>query len=1671
MAEFDPDAYLSTYGGGAATAAPPAPGGFDPDAYLKQYAPKPSGFDPDSYLKAYAPPGRVTGTPEEQSQALDATSRGLAMMTASPAGIIAQAQEPAYIAAQATDKTNAMMNLSPAGLVAQSEEIRRQNELDLSTGALLAMGGKYASESRMGTPELTMEDPQNPVDPGLSALPVPRIPERKPGESPLAGRVLAASLGPLGSLLDPGALDPTARGLGNVGVGAWNFVTSPEGAAMSALGGVGASVVRQAVTLGFSALGVKALYEAPQKIAEATTPQQRAEEVGNAIMGGVMVFGGAVEHLKEAGVPEADIKTQTEQSVAQMPDPILQFAAGNPELQKSIPDVHAAITQELARRKLEPINPDEATPEQKQSADQAMYDNLDKAKVDADLTQVLNQHPEETAAQTTATPLPEDNAQTETQPPLSPTPRESLPERQGTEGTTGSDTESVSGAPTAGEDAGAAAAGGESTTETTGISEGPGAAASTEFPEQRTTGLQRAVVDTERLARGAEPIPTVDRQREEQVVQQAEDRIDADKTAAPSLVARIVDGGENAITEHDAATLLVERARLMNERTKWEEVSADESASPAERQQAKTELDGIETQTSRLDEAQRAAGSTWGRLGHMYQRMIQEDFTLEAMERKQRAAKGGPLSEDERATIKDQAAKISELQKAVEDAHGTDAQAREKETLTSAYEATVKSLQSELASRPKFGKDVFDIARGVVNRWKADAELAHTSLREKLGRTSAGVDPSILLDVARIMRAHIGEIGLDLTESSARLVEEYGPKIKPYLEKAWEKARQMIEAEKTPTAVKAVVKRGVPKTQVDVKSRAKAEAIAGEELSHKTVHDLALAHIRAGVHGEDAVMKVVHADIKEAYPEATERDVRRAFSEYGKAKFPSKEADKVELAELRNLTRLQESIDRLKEGQDALKTGLQRDKATQAIREKQAQLNELLKKRQGPPSPERLASMDEARQTALRNRMADIDKELQTGVSRPKSEPAPPSDATEALMSERDAMQEKLNEVRRSENPGKTPAEKQVEQLSAIKDRLNKVLAGDLDPKKAKDFVPLSDAASDIKAEIHAMQELAAQMRRDANPKDPNAGIERAKIKALEDSIKRYEDKTAASDFSTQGKTQGPDSKAVSELKAIRDARKAVYDAAKKASKPVLTPEGRYNSTRQKAIVKQLADVKARISANKYERPVKRVTPVKSPETLKAEAELGKWKSKFNQGLMDAEQAKRTKFQKSTDWVAGFTRANVLGHVSVLEHLGGAAVENIATRPIGSAAAQLFRFNRTLDAIRKKAVYEGGWGGEMKGAAATLKSLGAAWQKLRTGKSDLDWLHDSGKVYPKEVLHWVSGVHGGIKEPVRQGIYARAMELGMKAAEERGLSPSTDEVLYKAISKDAYDIANMDIFMGDNFLTKAFHHITTNYLRNLKDDSGLAKFTANVLDILFPVVNAPTNIAIRKLRLVVGLPEAAVRLGQAAKRGDLANNAENLTPRDAELITRAFKYGIVGAAAGVYAWSHANQFGGIQTQGKQAPRDKRTGLAPGDIALPAGGHISHHFAHGPLGGHLNMIADARRVYDDQVKRGGSPWVSGGEAGFFMMFSAFKDLPMMTTVGRLTSPFKSAGQKAGEMMKNMFIFGAVQDAAKATDTDSSGNPVKRREDTFVDQIKSGIPGARQTVPKAGGRKFY
>lgn len=650
----------------------------------------------------------------------------------------------------------------------------------------------------------------------------------------------------------------------------------------------------------------------------------------------------------------------------------------------------------------------------------------------------------------------------------------------------------------------------EGAPEPAGMSIGPGAASAAEdiSNTQPATSLKRAVVDVQRDIDGRAEIPVPNRDDSKQLVSDAEDAITNNPDLGRQTVDRILDNSasDQQASPKDASVMLVERARLRNERAAEQERAVDPNASQEERDESRQKLTSIEGQIDRLDQASRSVGTAWSDFGRLYQQVIKDDYSLEALERKAIAAKakpGEPMTRaqfkdqfpEEHAKLQDQAKRIAELEKEAAqkkaDFENTNLDADTK----AAYEATIEDLKKKAdANGQKIEPRILSVAERIIKglETQADKALERIHARRAEGRVnSLPVDD--LIDYSIYGAAKIARKGLDFTKWSAEMISDIGDMSADVLKQVWDASNARIDelGKKTgkdaDKVTKALRKKG-PQTPVEAKAAAKAEAVAGEPLSHGVVFDYVKSLIQSGVHGVDPLMKAAHEGLKEHFPDLTERDVRRAFSEYGKVKFPSKEATARELAETRRITQLQESIDRLNEGKDALHTGLQRDKATQQVREKTKELNELLKKRPGPSSPEKLASRDQAKQTALRNAIADIDKQLRTGEKPVKGEPLPDSPETEQLRAERDAMKAKLDEIEEAANPGKTPEQRYNEtRLKQVQKR-----TAELEAKvKANDYTkPPKPAPKTKYAEV-----LSAEAKLEKVKREFDAGVERDRLK------------------------------------------------------------------------------------------------------------------------------------------------------------------------------------------------------------------------------------------------------------------------------------------------------------------------------------------------------------------------------------------------------------------------------------------------------------------------------------------------------------------------------------------------------------------------------------------------
>lgn len=704
--------------------------------------------------------------------------------------------------------------------------------------------------------------------------------------------------------------------------------------------------------------------------------------------------------------------------------------------------------------------------------------------------------------------------------------------------------------------------------------------AAKESPKDESTSLKREVVDEQARQEGRQEIPTESRPPDEKIVEDAKARIEADPTLAKKLVADIVDDGKTGITRADAATLLAERRRIRNERKEWQNIAGDAESTSTQKGQAKTELKRIEEELFRLDQAGRAAGREWSDVGRMYQREIAADYSLDALERKARATKGGPLSEEQLKKLEEKAAKYEKMSEHLDELQEKASEGEAFEEMAHIYEQLVDEVSKEKkpakaaketktpeAKKEPLSQSVIDFAKS-----QREAALERIRVRRAQGRLNA-LPVNELADYSIVGASYIMEGIAKGAKWTKQMVDTFGPEIKPFLKEIFSASEDQVEK-----LTKKAEKK--PKTIEQTKARLKVDAKDGDALDSKVLADLVRAHIREGLTGENEVISAVHKDVQEFYPEATDKDVRRALVKYGsEVKPPTRDAVERRLSQLKSLVKVNEDIRNLQANPpEPTWKSQRREKHSDELRRAIAIRSELLKKVDLPESDSGLASRAQARETALANRIKDITRELETGEKPPEKAPISRTPREESLMMERDALQEKLNEVRESAKPKPTEADiasekaqKGVDAAAAAMDRMDRILKGEIVPEGKTPKEAISDLEEELKSQTDAMRQAYREIKEAQKDKTaPGLAEQKSKLKALEKSIsayeKRAEDLRNGVERFTASKKQGPDTEVVTKAREARDAAKKVVDDLEKARKVKKTPEEEEAEKAQKGV-------------------------------------------------------------------------------------------------------------------------------------------------------------------------------------------------------------------------------------------------------------------------------------------------------------------------------------------------------------------------------------------------------------------------------------------------------------------------------------------------------------------------
>lgn len=1224
------------------------------------------------------------------------------------------------------------------------------------------------------------------------------------------------------------------------------------------------------------------------------------------------------------------------------------------------------------------------------------------------------------------------------------------------------------------------------------------------------TSIKMAQVDSEREARGLQPIAPAMRKSWETALDDATQRMDSNPDALPDLLSDLR-AKPRALTDTEDAMLTIHRQSLKNRLAGLDASLNDavDSGDVSRIGELKQQRATIEDALDENDKMTRAVGTENARGLAFRKSFIDDDYSLQGMLQSVRAAGGGePLSEETRA-------KVESLQKDIQawkEKYAKDIGERDARIAKQQADAEMSKIAAEVKTgaeavgKPKRASGVTD---RLVARLEAKAQEARTRLSGKL----LSPQPQDILDLATIVASRIARGGLTLAEMGADLVREFGEAVRPHLQDIWDKATALASSESKAMSVEDLTSR----------LKSKVETQRFDEVN-PILHKLAKVFASEGVTELEPMVDKLHEVVQSVAPEMTREETMNAFSGYGKWRPLSKDAASVIVRDLKGQAQKVGKLLDMWQGEPPKKSGMEHPTPSDTQRRLIKVVNEA-KKAFGieVTSPEnQLASALSSIKTRLRNSIADLEDQLRRGEKTTRDKAASPSDdETDALRARRDELKKQYDEMfprgkkpltdeqriaaaKRStesaiseyerrikagetETPekGPRPSSPELDALRARRDALKaeldhlrdtntalqekkaakalqqsidentrKIRENDLSTQKRPGIsTPALDALRKQNADL--LQKLADL--REASGMYDEGRLQRAKdfaIKAIEENLRRINE----ADLEARKAKEGPTDSELDALRAMRDQSTKMLQEARRAAAPKKTPEEIALKAKKAAMLRRIAELEEKSSKGDFS--TRKANPVAlDKEGSEIQTRLRESQKRF-EDLKEKERQKNLSIPERIAQTWGkFRRAFLLSGPSIIAKLGMSSAVELVSQPTKEAIGTVFSKTPGLNRISEMAPTEGGANlraeisAHTDGVMAAIKAMGA---HAKNKPSDLDTLMGY-KDAPRELLDWFGSLHALLKDPARETAFRRAYEKSQTFEALHG-NDITDPVIMLRSQVRAIQAAKRATFTEDNAVVDVYNRMMSYFSQ--KDAGGHVPtgraLAGAAIRHEFPIVRVPSNIVASAWEYSFGLAHGGVRAAAAFAKG-----IENLKPEEADLIMRQLKKGTLGGAIMLLGFLNPNAVGGYYQQGKKQQ--------PGDVQYGgmriSGVDIPRIFLHNPLIEPAQIGATLRRVMDSKLRKSDAENQGVSAGAMAAAVGLVQEIPFVretTDFDKALNPYERGGW-IGNQVKSTVVPQAVSQAAEYFDKDAAGNPVKRKPGTVGEAIKSGIPGLRETVP--------
>lgn len=743
----------------------------------------------------------------------------------------------------------------------------------------------------------------------------------------------------------------------------------------------------------------------------------------------------------------------------------------------------------------------------------------------------------------------------------------------------------------------------------------------------------------------------------------------------------------------------------------------------------------------------------------------------------------------------------------------------------------------------------------------------------------------------------------------------------------------------------------------------------------------------------------------------------------------------------------------------------------------EARLEQLRDKLQAKANDEELTDSKidayiKARKARLETDIAALDKKIKEGdtsVTPPKAN-RPLIPELEGLQQEREQLSAELAGMREHER-------KIAELEDAIAEKNRKIKEGDLSAKETAKSRPAVEEVEKLKQKRDALNEKISELRKEKRQEGSEERRLAGEVERLEKAIEEKKAKLNSGDLSAKPRNANrPAVESVEKLKQERDALNKQLTEARAANRAkAVAKDSRLQAfkTRTGRKIEELTSKTERGDFSTKGRPKHLAL---DEEGWKLKADLDRAKQSYQEALLKDRLANRTRWEKAQDVLVKWRRGFLLSNPVTLAKLTAAAVQRYAFTPIEEAVGGVI--GKLVPGIAERAPREGGFNVDAEAKAITdgmTKGMQDAYDLIKTGKSQLEVLFGKGKdgavresdVTPRSVIDLFGQIHGALKSPVKRAEFARSMEKRIAHAIRSGMDV-TDPMVQMRLSVDAYKDANRSIFLNDNVVVNAYNRAVASLMekqRSTGKPSGGGRIIATATKVLLPIVRVPTNIVAETIQYATGTVTGSLRVANALRRG-----VETLDPEQADLIMRELKKGSLGAAALLIGYFNADNIGGYYQQGDGPKRkdDKHPNFGSMRIA---GLEIPSYLLHNPLLETVQIGATIRRVAESKLKKGDKETQGLGSGIWAAALGLLEEVPFIRQqieTGKMLEP-KRGGYARRNFVKSLVVPAAVDFAARQTDRDKNGEPVRRQAQTYGETIQSGIPGLRESLPVAGDKK--